>query len=163
MTREEAIARLKVLTDYEYDEDLEALEIAIKALEQEPCKREIEREYLFQSLCEDFKKLQAENDDLRKRLEQEPCEDAISRQYLLDNCVVDKVTMPYVPISKIQEAPPANQQEPKTGHWIADVDKWGDVVTTINGYKCSECGEFNADKDNYCPNCGARMAESEES
>ena len=36
MTREEAIMRLKVLTDYEYDEDLEALEMAIKALEQEP-------------------------------------------------------------------------------------------------------------------------------
>lgn len=45
----------------------------------------------------------------------------------------------------------------KTGHWIADVDKWGDVVTTINGYKCSECGMFNTDKDNYCPNCGAKM------
>lgn len=38
MTKEEAIARLKVLTDYEYDEDLEALEMAIKALEQNPCE-----------------------------------------------------------------------------------------------------------------------------
>lgn len=45
----------------------------------------------------------------------------------------------------------------KTGHWIADVDKWCDVVTTVNGYKCSECGKFNTDKDNYCPNCGAKM------
>lgn len=51
----------------------------------------------------------------------------------------------------------------KTGHWIADVDKWGDVVTTINGYKCSECGMFNTDKDNYCPNCGAKMIEPQES
>ena len=33
MTNKEAIERLKVLTDYEYDEDLEALELAIKALE----------------------------------------------------------------------------------------------------------------------------------
>lgn len=45
----------------------------------------------------------------------------------------------------------------KTGHWIADVDKWGGVITTINGYKCSECCKFNDDKDNYCPNCGADM------
>lgn len=49
----------------------------------------------------------------------------------------------------------------KTGHWTADVDKWGDVVTTINGYKCSECGMFNTDKDNYCPNCGANMIKGE--
>ncbi len=49
-------------------------ECVVNKAEQEPTKREIEREYLFQSLCEDFKKLQAENNDLRKRLEQEPCE-----------------------------------------------------------------------------------------
>ena len=48
-------------------------------------------------------------------------------------------------------------QEPKTGHWIAVVDKWGDIVTTVNGYRCDKCNTFNADKDNYCPNCGARM------
>lgn len=53
------------------------------------------------------------------------------------------------------------EQEPKMGHWIADVDKWGDVFTTVNGYRCSECECFNSDKDNYCPNCGAKM-ESEE-
>ena len=43
------------------------------------------------------------------------------------------------------------------GEWIADVDKWGDVVTTVNGYVCSKCGVFNSDKDNFCPNCGADM------
>jgi len=83
MTREEAIAFFKDMNECTYG-NLEAVEMAIEALEQEPCKREIEREYLFQSLCEDFKKLQAENDDLRKRLEQEPCEDAVSRQALLE-------------------------------------------------------------------------------
>ena len=57
----------------------------------------------------------------------------------------------------------ALDNEPKTGHWIAVVDKWGDVVTTINGYKCSECGEFNGYKDIYCPNCGAKMVEPQES
>ena len=45
----------------------------------------------------------------------------------------------------------------KTGHWIADVDKWGDVVTTVNGYRCDKCNAFNSDKDNFCPNCGAKM------
>ena len=64
---------------------------------------------------------------------------------------------------KCKEILEALEQEPKTGHWIADVDKWGDIVTTVNGYKCSECGEFNVDKDNYCPNCGAKMVEPQES
>lgn len=63
---------------------------------------------------------------------------------------------------RLAELPSVTPQEPKTGHWIADVDKWGDVVTTVNGYKCSECGEFNADNDNYCPNCGAKMVEQQE-
>ena len=35
MTEIEAIKRLKVLTDYEYDEDLEALEMAIRALQED--------------------------------------------------------------------------------------------------------------------------------
>lgn len=58
----------------------------------------------------------------------------------------------------------ALEQQPTrpTGHWIAGVDRWGDIVTTVNGYRCSECCAFNADKDNFCPNCGARMGESEE-
>ena len=40
------------------------------------------------------------------------------------------------------------------GKWIMDnnfeSDKFGD-------YKCSECGEWQNDKSNYCPNCGAKM------
>ena len=67
-------------------------------------------------------------------------------------------TVYYELLADVLEA--EEEQEPKTGHWIADVDKWGDVVTTVNGYKCSECGEFNDDKDKYCPNCGVKMSES---
>ena len=51
----------------------------------------------------------------------------------------------------------AQPEVEKKGKWIADVDRWGDVVTTVNGYICSECKVFNTDKDNFCPNCGARM------
>lgn len=56
----------------------------------------------------------------------------------------------------------ALEQQLKIGHWIADVDRWGDIVTTVNGYRCSECNAFNTDKDSYCPNCGAKMQEEEE-
>lgn len=58
---------------------------------------------------------------------------------------------------------PCVQPKPKTGHWIADVDRWGDIVTTVNGYRCDKCNTFNSDKDNYCPNCGCRMVEPQES
>ena len=55
------------------------------------------------------------------------------------------------------------EQKSKVGHWIVVIDKWGDTVTTVNRYRCSECNAFNTDKDNYCPNCGAKMqAESED-
>lgn len=57
----------------------------------------------------------------------------------------------------ISELPSVTPQEPRKGHWIADVDRWGDLVTTVNGYRCDKCNTFNADKDNYCPNCGAKM------
>ena len=48
-------------------------------------------------------------------------------------------------------------EEPRRGKWIPQFDKWGDYVTTTEGYKCSECGEFDSMKDNFCPNCGADM------
>ena len=45
--------------------------------------------------------------------------------------------------------------EPKTGHWIE----------SPNAYACSECRIIRAKgttgKYNYCPNCGAKMKETE--
>ena len=55
------------------------------------------------------------------------------------------------------EALPSIQPKPKTGHWITVYDRWGEEITTISHYKCSECGNFDYDIDDYCPNCGARM------
>ena len=43
-----------------------------------------------------------------------------------------------------------------TAHWIDrevyDADRW----------KCSECGRTEPYKENYCPNCGAKMFEPQE-
>ena len=55
----------------------------------------------------------------------------------------------------------ALEQEQKTGHWITRYDMWGDKLITIGGYQCSECRQYNSDKDNYCPSCGAKMEETE--
>jgi hypothetical protein len=53
----------------------------------------------------------------------------------------------------------ALQQEPKTGHWIrVDKDK----------LRCSECevihliAQYPNGKIDWCPNCGAKMAEGSE-
>lgn len=49
---------------------------------------------------------------------------------------------------------PSVTPKPKTGHWI----------DTGSGQECSECGEIQYGYDNFrffCPDCGAKMTESE--
>lgn len=102
------------------------------------------------------------------------CEDCISRQAVLDivrfenkwlfdarSTNVDTDIAFNGIISKVSNLSSV-QPKIKTGHWISDVDRWGDIVTTVNGYRCDKCNTFNSDKDNYCPHCGAKMEESEE-
>lgn len=50
------------------------------------------------------------------------------------------------------------EQEPKTGRWIG-------VNPFVDTMMCSECGEniiSEEFKSNYCPNCGAKMVEPQE-
>ena len=130
MTREEAIDRLKGLYGNGYNEQEEALEMAIQALEQEP-----------------------------------KCRDCVSRDYLLSIANKDGA-YGYVSAHEIINAPSVNPQ-PKTGHWI-DTDEWRETVDGFEqwGYfrKCSKCGYVFKflEIDNYCPNCGAKMDESED-
>lgn len=57
-------------------------------------------------------------------------------------------------------------KEPKTGHWITENMSDGDV-----GYRCSECNELfwlecgtpKDNKYNFCPKCGERLIEPQES
>ena len=70
---------------------------------------------------------------------------------------------------------PRVKQEPKTGHWIETHDDWGNGIITDRKYKCSVChgkhidpemGEWHEVFDYkypFCPNCGVKMAEPEES
>ena len=100
-------------------------------------------------------------------VEQEPCGDCISREATIDginryfhdeyyqrtsiqdcrDCLIEDVIKPL---------PPVNPQT-KIGHWIE---------TSVLVRSCSSCGkgysEYPVGKWNYCPNCGARMVESEE-
>jgi rubrerythrin len=51
--------------------------------------------------------------------------------------------------------------EQRTGHWKRiSMDKY--VQHAMAYYRCSECGKDIIGEHNYCPNCGAKMAESED-
>lgn len=117
-----------------------------------------------------------------KGVVQEPSGDAISRQAVL--YLLEDTNNGWI-INEVSQLPPVNPQEPKTirglhlsqkykdwqfiqepktGHWIEKDGFDGDTY-----YDCSECGESWTTIEgtpwdnewNYCPNCGARMTESD--
>lgn len=104
-------------------------------------------------------------DMAREALEQEPCEDAVSRE------AVEDIVMWYdgqgEMLDEIQKLPSV-QPKQKTEHWIEDTN--GTYTDNHDTWECSECGHAQIllegtpkDNDyNYCPNCGAKMAESED-
>lgn len=146
---------------------LEAYNLAIKALEQEPS---------YYPPCIDCHK---KMDEIRraydKLKEQEPCTNAISRQDALRafmyatngerlpdyDCDNYPVTYDLRCIKKTLRALPPVNLQPKTGYWISLDDFRGKY--NENGFKCSECGEHSDFEENFCPNCGCRMFEPQES
>ena len=56
---------------------------------------------------------------------------------------------------EIDDAIKALEQEPKTGH-----REYNDIY---DHYLCGNCKTVVMDYDNYCPNCGCRMVEPQES
>jgi len=139
-------------------------------LEQQPCdmKQRVEKEYLYESLCEDLKKANAEI----KRLS-EPFEDAISRQ------AVDELSKELVHTTRdkadflcnfwegLQKLPPVTPKE-KIGKWMKySIPRCGE-----QHYQCTSCGyyinfgqwgEVYTKQFKYCPNCKAKMIEPQES
>ena len=55
------------------------------------------------------------------------------------------------------EAYQLEYEKPKTGHWH-EIPKYKDIA-----WRCSECEHFTTWKHKYCPNCGAKMVEPQES
>lgn len=106
-------------------------------------------------------------EDAMDALEQEPCretddyeneiEDLHNR---LDIAEYDKERL-REEVTNLEEKIKALEQEPKAGHWIySKAVNTGEIIFS----ECSVCGNGEsrcAKRMNYCPNCGAKMAESE--
>ena len=94
--------------------------------------------------------------EILEALEQESCEDCISREYILSKAYAYGNGLEpegyCVEVEDIQQAPSV-QPKVMTGHWFYK-----------NGIRyCEFCGASNSTAyDSYCPNCGAKMTESEE-
>lgn len=136
MTREEAIAFFRDMNECTYG-NLEAVDMAIKALKQEPCEDCVSRKAVLNTL---------------NRID----------SVLDDNRTVE--TYKELLIACYNDLPPVTPAH-KTGRWIRNEErkplKYG-YELIIKG-KCSNCGEVFSEtyKMNYCPNCGARIGGEE--
>ena len=105
-------------------------------------------------------------------LKREPCEDAISRQAVLEqtyNWSKDeflRYTNPFDYLRKrINSLPSINPQEPKTGHWIDRFPAKECKCSVCDFLICISNGSYidMVGQMKYCPNCGAKMIELQES
>ena len=176
MTRDEAISIMNVIVhmlepQYDTDRIEEAVEMAIKALEQQPTDavdRVTIKEYLesFGTAYELGKEkgLDIALDILGKYTEEgnekiirdlpsktpQPYEDCVSRSAVLaiagDSCLdLDSYEDTREFCDEIQALPPVTPPHPKVGHWISlDTGKPSHLKDgmTTEGVKCSECGEW---------------------
>lgn len=181
MTKEEAIGNLRYAIRWNDTPKKEALEMAIKALEQGSCEdcisrqavnilvdelaRAISDERCFVSRGRDTGKIMQDILDLPSVTSQQKYEDiAKAFQFGLAFGFGEKYDEMDNVINEIKKV---ITSQPKTGHWIAQ-----DIHNCHTDFKCSECGYIHSFMHlygkptadyTYCPNCGCRMIELQES
>lgn len=156
MTREEAIDIIKsecyIFNPLNFDRSTmvnTALDMAIKALEFDLDKHD---EEVIKNTVE--------------TLWGEPCEDCVSREWLknaIHNFYKGLIhTSTEEDIQAYIDVAPSVKPKPKIGRWI-------EVTNGRGGHECDLCHEYapsyqSGDEhlSQYCPNCGAKMTESED-
>ena len=143
MTREEAIAVLQKIKPIPCRADNKslthilqtiALDMAIKALKQEPCEDAVSREELLKAI------------DTWDKF-----------GYTETGCFVREPKGDYVPyihyddVVKAIKGMPSVQPKAKTGHWLYSGENGADRWT------CDNCFDFVKKPTKVCPNCGAEM------
>ncbi len=93
--------------------------------------------------------------DVLEKQMQEPC-DAVSREAAVNACL-NGWNKDYKEIVADIRALPSVQPKQMTGRWSHDGSHWK------NRWICSECGYKLIDEQTrYCPNCGRKMEEVED-
>lgn len=142
MTREEAIDRLKeARAGHKEFLSVETLNMAIKALEQEPCGDCISRESV-NDLVRELGNILNGTDSRRD----------------VSTVLTDILYLPSV------------SPQPKMGRWKAFThsayrgnDEDGEPIwREVTVYHCDLCNRRTVIKEKYCPNCGHKMQEVEE-
>ena len=165
MTNEQAISVLKMVEAHG-SLTIKAKEMAIKALEAQPCDDAISRSEAIRvasgychwsNIPEELAKLPSVNP--------KHCEDVISRQAVLDLAYdmseIDgehfTESQMVVDVEDIQKLPSVTPAQ-KMGRWIEVTDE--ETLTTRTWhYECSECGTHlkAVEKTRYCSECGALL------
>jgi hypothetical protein len=140
----------------------EAYNMAIQALEQEPCDDAISRNDMLDAVGHGTTYTSLEVQKIINGLPSVnpvPCDDVVSRQAVLkiidgwyeQNRDTENIEDLIVLITYMDSVRP---QEPKTGHWIMD--------SKLERRACDNCNTSYRCRfypHNYCPNCGAKMVE----
>lgn len=92
--------------------------------------------------CENYSEWEQADKSKGKALEQEPINKTVQKAY------EDGKKDGYVQAKVEQE---------KTGHWIEGKYRDDDIRYNDSSYKCDKCGRIVDFKENFCPNCGAKM------
>ena len=126
----------------------EHFDMAIKALEQHPSEDCISREDAVNALRKALYNYEDKTEKQFKESKELNFEDWFQHRIFVQN-------MNDIDIQTILELPFVKPQ-PKVGHWNRVIDKAGHWV-----WECDKCGWQQRFNTNYCPDCGADMAESE--
>jgi len=149
--------------------------VAIQALSQEPTDENLHREreqaYMqgYEDASKSFRQEPTEGDtsieqalllEVIDKCLPKPCDDAVSRDAVLD--IICRETEWYDIRTQIEQLPSVTQ---KSGKWIL-LDECAN-----SGYYCSNCQKKlvkegwseTVKKIKFCPNCGAKMLEPQES
>ena len=161
MTNEVAIKAIQDFIGWFKEDSLirKALDMAIKALSQEPCDDAISREAVDKYIARLLSGYLYDGE--RERLE-------IFSAYLWE---LPSVTQKSETVTEFADrcrecgARYGKLLKQKSGKWIErqNIER-SDLETAVNlkwRYECSECGYETQHKTKYCPNCGAKMRGAE--
>ena len=160
MTREECKDVLQALWRYKdcgYSENeiRESLEMAIKALEQEPCEDTVSRQEVIDELNRlgrNAFKDDTDYDNFFAFLDSLP---SVTPTKCIATVKFSKEDMRELIDEKMKDI----VVERKKGHWIMTSDYLTTAYGSVDYVKCSCCGEDSLEEGDYCPNCGCKMSE----